>query len=245
MYLIAICDDELMELKRTERLLSDYERKHPGVKLMAQSFESAGELLYRVGEESYIPDLIFMDIFMPDRNKGSVPTGIQAARELRGMDYKGKLVFLTSSKEYALDAYGVDAMQYMVKPVSEDKFFGVLSGLLYDIEEEMKKYIVLRVEGKLVRVPVNEIVCCEAQGKTQCLHLTDGTRHTLRMTMGELYDMLSQYSEFVRIGVAFIVNLGYIDSLNAREADMYTGEKIYLPRGTYKDLKEQYFRFYC
>ncbi len=245
MYQIALCDDELTELKRTEKLLSDYEGQHPGLEFVIQRFESAGGLLGQVREENYMPDLIFMDIFMPDNQKDSSPVGLQAAKKLRSMGYKGKLVFLTTSKEYALDAYEVDAMQYMVKPVSDDKFFVVLSGLLRDIEEERRKYIVLRVEGRLVRVPVNEIVYCEAQRKTQCMHMVDGTRYTLRMTMGELYDMLSQYPEFVRIGVAFVINLGYIDSMDAREVDMDTGEKIYLPRGTYKNLKEQYFTFYC
>lgn len=245
MYRIALCDDEHTELEKTEKLLSDFERQHSGLDFTIRRFESADELLGRVREKTYIPDLIFMDIFMPDRQKVSFPIGMQAAKELRSMNYMGKLVFLTSSKEYALDAYGVDAMQYIVKPVSEDKFFGVLSGLLQDIEEERRKYVVLRVQGRLVRVPVNAIVYCEAQRKTQCLHLADGTQHTLRMTMGELYEILSPYPEFVRVGVAFVVNLGYISSLNATEMDMNTGEKIYLPRGTYKDLKEQYFSFYC
>lgn len=245
MYRIALCDDERTELEKTEKLLGDFERQHSGLDFMIRRFESADKLLDRVRAKSYMPDLIFMDIFMPDGKKTAFPLGMKAAKELRSMNYRGKLVFLTSSKEYALDAYDVDAMQYIVKPVSEDKFFGVLSSLMRDIEEERRKYVVLRVEGRLVRVPVNAIVYCEAQRKTQCLHLADGTRHTLRMTMGELYEVLSQYPEFVRIGVAFVVNLGYIGSLNAREVDMDTGEKIYLPRGTYKDLKEQYFSFYC
>ncbi len=245
MYQIALCDDERTELEKIEKLLDDFEKQHSGLEFEIQRFERTGNLLDRIKEENYMPDLVFMDIFMPDRQRNSSPLGLQAAQKLRGMGYKGKLVFLTTSKEYALEAYGVDAMQYMVKPVPEDKFFEVLNGLLRDIDEDRKKYIVLRVEGRLLRVPVSEIVCCEAQGRTQCLHLADGARHTLRMTMGELSEMLSQYPEFVKIGVSYVINLGYIDSLNAKEVDMNTGERIYLPRGTFKDLREQYFSFYC
>ena len=79
----------------------------------------------------------------------------------------------------------------------------------------------------------------------QCLYLADGTQCILRMTMTEIYEQLSQYQEFVRLGVAFIVNLGYIGSLNAKEICMDNGMKIYLPRGTYKGLREQYFSYYC
>ncbi len=245
MYRIALCDDELTELEKTEKMLGDYERQYSGLDFAVQRFESADALIDWIREENNMPELIFMDIFMPDRQKDSIPMGMQAAKKLRSMGYKGKLVFLTSSKEYALDAFEVDAMQYIVKPVSDDKFFVVLSNLLRDIEEERKKYVVLQIEGKLMKVLVNEIVYCEAQRKTQCLHLADGIRYTLRTTMKEVYEMLSQYPEFVKVGVSFVINLEYIDSVNAKEVDMDTGEKIYLPRGTYKDLKEQYFDFYC
>ena len=139
----------------------------------------------------------------------------------------------------------MDAMQYMVKPVSENKLFSVFDGLLKDIEEERRKYVLLKIEGKLVRISVNDILYCESQGKVQCLYLADGTHCVLRMTMTEIYEKLSRYQEFVRVGIGFIVNLGYVGSLDAKELHMDNGMKIFLPRGTYKTLREQYFRYYC
>ncbi len=245
MYLIALCDDELTELEKIEKLLSDYEKQHSNINFLIRCFENADELLCLFREENYVPDMIFMDIYMPDHERNSYPVGIEAARKLRSMNYKGKLVFLTTSKEYALEAFDVDALQYMVKPVAEDKLFSVLNNLLKDIEEERKKYILLKIEGRLVRVSLNDIVYCEAQGKTQWLYLISGTRYLLRMTMAEIYELLSHYQEFVRIGAAFIVNLSYIVSLNAKEVDMDNGMKVFLPRGTYKGLREQYFSYYC
>ena len=117
--------------------------------------------------------------------------------------------------------------------------------LLADVEEERKKYILLRIEGRLVKVSVNDIVYCEAQGKTQWMFLANGTQCLLRMSMQEIYRLLSSYQEFVRIGVAFIVNLGYIGSMNAKEIHMDNGKRIYLPRGAYKGLRENYFNYYC
>ncbi len=245
MYLIALCDDEPAELKKTEKLLSDYEKEHPGLDFVTRRFENASELLYLIREENYMPDLIFMDIYMPDNDRNSYPLGMEAAKELRSMNYKGKLVFLTTSKEYALEAFDVNALQYLVKPVLKDKLFLMLNSLLKDMEEEQNKYILLKIEGKLMRVSLNDIVYCEAQGKTQCLYLVNGTQCILRMTMAEIYEQLSRYREFVRIGAAFIVNLGYIGSLNAKEVHMDNGMNIYLPRGTYKSLREQYFSYYC
>ena len=245
MYLIAICDDETAELEKTEKLLNSYVKKHLETELMVKRFESADELLCTVREENYMPDMIFMDIYMPDQQGKSYPLGIEAAQELRNMDYKGKIIFLSTSKEYALEAFDVDALQYMIKPLSEDRLFSVLNSSLKDIEEERKKYILLKIERSHVRVPISNIVCCEAQGKTQCMYFVDGKQCSLRMTMTEICDQLSQYQEFVRIGSAFIVNLIYVGSLNAKEMCMDNGMKIYLPRGTYKGLREQYFNYYC
>lgn len=245
MYLIALCDDETAELEKTEKLLSGYEKKQPGLDFVIRRFENADELLCSVIERKYMPDIIFMDIYMPNKNGDLHPRGIEAARELRSMSYEGKIVFLSTSKEYALEAFDVDAMQYIVKPVSQNKLFSVFDGLLKDIEEERRKYLLLKIEGKLVRISVNDILYCEAQGKVQCLHLTDGTQCILRMTMTEICEQLSQYQEFVRVGVGFVVNLGYISSMDAKELHMDNGVKIYLPRGTYKALRDQYFRYYC
>ena len=245
MYLIALCDDETAELVKTEKLLRGYEKEHPGMDLVIEHFTNADELLSMIREENYVPDVIFMDIYMRDKQGNMASFGMEAASELRNMEYRGKLVFLTTSREYALEAFDVDADQYLVKPVSENKLSVLMNKLLSDVEEERRKFILLKIEGRLVRVSVNDIVCCEAQGKTQWLYLANGTQCRLRMSMAEIYELLSYYQEFARIGVAYIVNLGYIGSLNAKEIHMDNGKKIYLPRGAYKGLREQYFSYYC
>ncbi|RKI40166.1 DNA-binding response regulator [bacterium D16-51] len=239
MYLIALCDDEISELKKAEQMLGSYKEKYSDKDIRTDYFKSARELLEMVRNEGYMPDLLLLDIYMPDK------MGIEAAKELRDMGNKSRIVFLTTSKEHALEAFGVNAVQYLVKPVSESMLFPLLDRLLEDIERERKKYLVLRVKGRVQRVPVDEIVYCEAQGKTQCLHLADDTQCMLRVTMAEIYGLLSGYPEFVRVGIAYIVNLGYIDSLNAQDISLNSGMKIHLPRGSYKTLKEQYFQYYC
>lgn len=239
MYLIALCDDEKAELNKTEQMLNNYGKKHPGTEFMIERFENADKLLDVIREKEYTPDFILMDIYMPEK------MGIEAARELRDMGNRSRIIFLTTSKEHALEAFGVDAVQYLVKPVSEQMLFSMLDKCLEAVENERRKYLLLRIDGRIQRILLNDIVYCEAQKKIQYMHLIDGTRRQLRITMTEIYEMLSSYREFVRIGVAYIVNLEHIDSLNAQDVSLNTGKKIYLPRGAYKLLKEQYFQYYC
>ncbi len=239
MYLIALCDDEAYAIQKTEDMLRNYQRKHKWLDFAIERFGNADMLLYKVKEGNYMPDLILMDIYMPDK------LGIEVAGELRSIGNESKIIFLTASREHALDAFGVGAVQYLVKPVHEEDLSRALDMLLKDITEERNKYILLKTDGRIQRVYVNNIVYCEAQRKTQYLYLEDGTKYTLHLTMAEIYGMLSCYQEFVRTGAAYIVNLEYIDSLNAQNISLVTGKKIYLPRGAYKGLKEQYFRYYC
>ncbi len=245
MYQVALCDDELEELEKAEKLLSAYEKAHPGLQFMARYFESADELIYEFKEGNYMPDLVFMDIYMPCGKRNLYPLGIKAAKQLRNMNYQGKLIFLTTSQDYALEAFDVEATQYVVKPVSKNKWFSLMNNVVEELEKERKKYVLLSVERKLMKVPVNDIVYCEAQGKTQCMHLKSGAQYTLHMTMLEIYELLSPYQEFVKLGVSFIVNLGYVASLNAKEIHMDNGIRVYVPRGTYKSLREKYFQYYC
>ncbi len=238
MYSIALCGDEALELDRITRMLERYESGRPGTGIAAERFEGAQELLGRVREREYEPDLIIMDIYMSDK------LGIEAARELRSMGSRGRIIFVTSSREHALEDCGVDAVQYLLKPVSEGALFSILDKIFLE-PEERRKYVLLRIGGSIRRVAADDIICCEAQGKQQCLHFADGSQSMLRTTMNELYEMLSRYPAFVRVGIAYIVNLKYVDSLNARELKLDNGRKIFLPRGSYRALRDRYFGYYC
>lgn len=244
-YQIALVDDETAELDKTEKLLRIYEEKHTNLDFMVERFERAETLLYMVREKGYEPDMIFMDIFMPGEKGTTDSVGMEAAKDLRDIGNCSKLFFLTTSREYALDAFDVDASSYLLKPVLQDKLFSVLDKFVKEDEEEGKRYLLFRIEGRLMRISVNDIMCCEAQGKTQCLYLSDGGTCMVWMTMAEIYGRLSCYREFVKVGVSFIVNLEFIESLNARELYLNTGKKVYLPRGTYKTIREIYFQYYC
>lgn len=242
---IALCDDETAALNKTEEILSDYEQKNRDMDFIIERFKRADELLYMVREGKYLPHLIFMDVYMTGETGENVPLGIGAARQLRDMGNEAKLVFLTTSKEYALDAFEVEAFQYMLKPVQPDKLFSLLDRFRKEIEEEREKYILLRVEGEIMKMPVKNIVYCEAQGKRQCIYMTDGTEVLQNLTMAKLYEMCSVCQALVKVGASYIVHLEHIDSLNAQEAQMDNGQKIYLPRGTYRCLREQYLDYYC
>lgn len=183
-------------------------------------------------------DLLVLDIYMPDK------TGIEAARELRKGGYECPIIFLTTSREHAVDAFEVDAAQYLIKPVDQTRFFTVLNKVVERIAGDRRGYLALRAGGEVRRIAIRSIVYIESQNQYQQLNLANSEGLQVRMTLAELYDAVCEFPDLVRVGSSYIVNLGYVDSLNAKVMKLTTGKEIWLPRGSYSSLKERYFAFY-
>lgn len=239
MFQIALCDDEIAELDKVHNMLKTYREHFNKDNISVQKFTDAEEMLQMVKDKKYTPDLLIMDVYMPGR------LGIEVAKELREMGHGCHIIFVTTSTEYALEAFRVDATQYFVKPVVEKELFDVLERLLNEKGREQKKILTLQAGNNIHKVPLQDIVYCEAQKKSQSIYLADGGQLQIRMTMAKIYDMLAESPEFVKVGISYIINLEHVNSLNARELEMDNGGRIYLPRGSYHPLRESYFGYYC
>lgn len=123
---VALCDDERAELNEVKKFLSAYEQEHVNTDFTVRYFPNADEFLGAVREKKYSPHLVIMDIYMPKETGERAPVGLEAARQLQGMGNRAALVFLTRSREYALEAFEVQAAHYLVKPIQTEKFFSVL-----------------------------------------------------------------------------------------------------------------------
>lgn len=106
---IALCDDELKELDYAHNLLKQYMYEHLEYEIKIYSFSAPLELLSYVEEHGAF-DVLLLDIYMAGM------LGTDAARELRRHGDDGEIIFLTTSKDHSLDAFEVDAAQYLVKP---------------------------------------------------------------------------------------------------------------------------------
>lgn len=239
MYQIAICDDERLERDRVEQMVKDYHALVADGEFLIRQFENSEDLFLQIATENYQPELILMDIYMP----GS--SGIETARKLRDMGNTCRIVFMTSSQEHALEAFGVDAFSYLVKPVSAQTLFPALDKVVRDIANNQPQYILLQTANDGVRrVELNDILYCEAQRKKQYVYLKEDESVYLRMTMTKLFELFCSYKRFVKVGVSYIVNMEHIERLNTQMLLLDSGKEIYLPRGSHKELRDRYFDYY-
>ena len=237
MYRIAHCDDEQSEVAKIREMLSNYLQSHAKLDFEVGIFENAESLLSKV-QGGYAPDLILMDIYMEGKS------GIEAARELQEMGNRSRIIFLTTSEQHAVEAFRLEAAQYLVKPVSESEIFSLLDKQIEVLEQEKQKYVALEMDSRTFRIMVRDIVYCEAQGKKQYLHLIDGTQICVRMSMTGLEELFLSYGEIVRIGKWYIINMDHVEGMNSQAVQMDNGMKLYLPRGAYQSLRKQYITYY-
>ena len=119
---IAFCDDDQTVLDQLSALLEKY-RAQRCVQIQCTAFHSPLDLLAEI-EKGTRYDILFLDVIMPAEN------GITAAKEIRQYDNVVKIIFLTSSAEFAVESYVVGAYFYQLKPIWEDSFFRLTNSVI-------------------------------------------------------------------------------------------------------------------
>ena len=114
---IAICDDEQDYREIIEQMLNRY-IKDTDIEAQIDIFTNPSELIDAT-ENGTIYDIYLLDIYMPGI------TGMSFATELRSRDIKSSVIFLTSSTDHALEAFGVNATHYLLKPFTLKTFYVV------------------------------------------------------------------------------------------------------------------------
>lgn len=128
-------------------------------------------------------DIIFLDIVMPLFN------GIDTAKELRSENHNVPIVFLTSSREFAVESYEVKALNYLLKPVDESRMFDVLENFRKEYQKK-DEYFTAKTQTGFSRIKIKDIEYLEAQNKTVIVHLINSTTIEIR----ELFQSAKIYS---------------------------------------------------
>ena len=234
---IAICDDELPELERAHSFFTKYIQAHPQYEYTIDSFSGPLELLSYVEKHGGF-DIYLLDVYMAGM------LGTDAARELRQLNDRGEIIFLTTSRDHAIDAFEVDATQYLVKPYTESTFSSALDKVLNRINIERRHMITLKTSEGMVRLFTRNVVFTESgRNNYQIIHTIPGEKMEVRMTATELFELLSQNKFFVRCGVSINLNLKYIRQISKDTITFDTGEQLAYPYRAYQKLKEAFLRF--
>ena len=163
---IAFCDDDLSVLKELSILMDRY-RVERNQDITYAAFHSPLELLAEVERGTEL-DIIFLDVLMPGQN------GISTAKEIRKYDTLVKIIYLTSSAEYAVDSYSVGAYFYQLKPIWQESFYRMMDSVLSECRRNEEKSLILRSKSGITRMDLDKLQYCEVMGRTLLFHRQDG-----------------------------------------------------------------------
>lgn len=233
---IAICDDSKQERQILAALFKRYQELH-ATPLQIHIFQNGFSLLDAIDQGKRF-DITILDILMPGEN------GIEIARNIRASGTDTEIIFLTSSPEYAVDSYEVKAQNYLLKPVTEEKFFASIDSILAELDEkDTASFIIYTTEKQYSRIRVSSLVYGEVTHRTITLHLADQTIISAVMTFTEFQDILKAYPDFIYPHRSYAVNMNYIQYVTKSDIILTDGQKIPLSRNNYMKISEQFLNF--
>lgn len=232
---IAFCDDDMEVLHQMNELLDRY-RVEWNEDITYAAFQSPFELLTEI-EKGIRPDILFLDVVMPGQN------GMDVAKEIRQYDTNMKIIFLTSSPEFAVESYSVGAYFYQLKPIWEESFFRLMDAVLAECEKKKKNSLILRSKDGITRINLQQLEYCEVLGRKLLFHLENGAVLESAGSLDDLAGQLIQYSNFFRPHRSFLVNMEYIQNISSRSIKMVNDAEIPIPHGKCSEIKNTYMEY--
>ncbi len=232
---IGFCDDDLSTLNELTALLGQYRaQRHEEITYI--TFHSSLELLADI-EKGVRFDILFLDIIMPGEN------GISAAREIRQYDSAVKIIFLTSSSEFAIQSYSVGAYFYQIKPIHAGKFYELMDSVLNDHKRSQQCSLILRCKNGISRIDLEKLEYCEVIGRTLLFHMENGTVLESTGSLDDLCSKLTQYQNYLRPHRSFLINLEYVHSISYKGITMASHAEIPIPHGKCSKIKNLYLSY--
>lgn len=224
---VLICDDLQSEIDKLAGLL-----KKTGLAASVAGFNNGAETLdfMRSGK---IIDVCFLDIVMPEMS------GIDLAKGLRGQGFSGEIVFLSTSREYGPETYGVGAFGYLLKPPTPESVREVLDKIACARKAADLDGINIKTKGGVRSLLFREISFAEVINHKIYFRMTNGESVEMTATFAEISPLLLRDGRFAQCHSSYIVNLNNIASIIGKEVIMRGGAKLPLSR-SYAALKKKF-----
>ncbi len=231
---VLIIEDEKPSARRLQRML---EKQNVAVNVM---LHSVGEAVEWFANNEH-PDLIFLDIQLSDGLSFEIFDEVEV---------KSAIIFTTAFDEYALQAFKLNSIDYLLKPIDEEEleaavrkfrehapikqnvqlnFEDIRKLLANPVGQQYKKRFTTRIGQHIKMIAVDEIECFYSENKGTYAHTVDGRDYLLDTTLEHLEDELTP-QDFFRVNRTFIVNINAIKDIIS-----YTNSRLQLKLNSYKE----------
>lgn len=234
---IAICDDNIADLSNIVSIIEDYQalqRDKNNIKYTA--FQNAADLIAAM-ESGQQYDLVLLDILMP------FVTGMDAAKEIRQFNQVVKIIFMTSSPEFAVESYSVNAYYYALKPVWKKKLFILLDKVISEMQIQSGASFQIKSKTGLTRIYINRLEYAEVTGRTILYYLTDGSVIEAIGSLRELEKELLSNPCFIKPHRSYIINMQHIGTIGQSQIKMQSQALVPMAKANRNTVKSAYITF--
>lgn len=228
---IAIVDDQKIEIKLLTKYIDTYMAEKGLNNYEVSSFLSADSFLESFEKDTY--SLIFLDIYMEKMN------GVELARKIRDVDSNSLIVFSTSSNEFAMESYEVNAKFYLVKPYTYESFSSMMKLVLP--EKTLSKQFTTLSDGKKF-IPIN-VIYSEYFNHKITVHQKYDEDFSTRLSQNEFEEALSEFDYLISCNRGIIINLNEVKKLDTDSVTMSDKSVLPVSRGKYAIVKQAYEDF--
>lgn len=234
---VAVCDDDIVDCDRIYDYVQDYLNKK-NLDAEIRKYNHPDSMLQEGG--IFHADIYILDIVMP------MLTGLEAAREVRWTQKNAQIIFATSETSYALEAYDVSPINYILKPVNQIKLENSLDRAISNINPEDDKSITVKIKGGFATIRICNILYVDCNNHKVTFHLLTNdtiTTPTLRIGFAEYVEELLPTDMFLRCHESIAVNIAAIDKLVKYEIELRNKEIIPVSRNRYAEIASAYMDY--
>jgi len=237
---VAICDDDALCQEELLTWAKEYIQESPYAGTAVRSF-SAPEALLEAVENGTVFDICILDILMPGMD------GIQLGVRLRQLGFQGMILYLTTSRDYAVDSFQAKPFNYLLKPLDRETFCPALEEALTVMAQRMDKSILIRTQDAMVKLALNDILYAERRHRAVHYYLTNGSTVEsiqIRSSFTDAVQPLLEDGRFALGGATQAVNLHHITAIENETLVFRNGLRVYWGKRACRKLRTLWFEYY-
>ena len=236
---VVVCDDCIEDLQTIATLLEQYKESSSDAIFSVEKYLDATVLYNKIlaGRQA---DIYILDMIMSDRS------GLDIGSLIRKADGDGVIIYISSSDDYAMEAYGVHAARYLLKPVSEENFFEAMNFACSCIRTCKEHLFLIKTKEGTLSVSYSRIEYMENYSRTLNVCLDDGGNIRsifIRKSFDEEIREIAGDKSFLQVHKSFLINMKHVKKLEQNEIVMESGKRIPISKTRAADVKRTYLQF--
>lgn len=237
---VVVCDDSMEDLEKIRGLLTKYIETNKTIPLEAEYYIRSAELYHQIQKKER-GDIYILDMIMSGK------TGIDIGALIRSTDERSVIIYVTSSDDFAFEAYNVHAVRYLLKPVRDELFAEALDYAVAELSKTKRDTVyTVKTRTGLVSIPYSRIEYIENYSRTLNICLTDQKTVQsifIRKSFDEEIRQIVENGGFVQVHKSFLVNLCHVERLASGNVLMKSGANIPVSKTRTADVKKEYLKF--